>query len=423
MSTGLRLLPNLGGEETGDWRRVLKRAPIASAARLWRMLFDERAVLLDGGEIPGEGDGPLFPDAFADGRGDAAFTWLAEGKDCAAWLANRAAHGDARSAGCDLAGPPGEVVEAVHDKAFGVRAAEELGLVPRVLRATSHPIEPDTLRDPDAFRRALHTCRAGWPDWARDGAILKPRMGTSGRGWVDVSRLDEPLRAKPAATHPGFERLASAGGAILEPRLDRSADLSTQLHVDPHGGVTVLGTLELLVNAAGRWVGHRGEVDSRGRVFSGHAREEELREAGAAMGAAAASAGYFGPAGVDALTFRVPGRDEAQEMLRPVVELNARFTMGTVTIGLIRRCLPALHRLGLAPGERLAFALAAAAPPQGWARARDEMGPDALLVPLGRPTDSIQPALAFAERSATLDPALPSRPSRPERSGPTSFEP
>ena len=151
-----------------------------------------------------------------------------------------------------------------------------------------------------------------------------------------------------------------------------------------------------------------GEVDSRGRVFSGHASDEAVREAAAALAGAAHEAGYFGPAGLDSLLFRMPaeGGAPAREVLRPVVEWNARFTLGIVTVGIVRRALPALRaELGLEPGERRAF-LFATDLPDGWeswqaiCEARDE----ALqrVVPLWTQRDTTRPALVVGRDLAAL---------------------
>jgi hypothetical protein len=116
----------------------------------------------------------------------------------------------------------------------------------------------------------------------------------------------------------------------------------------------------MLCTDAGGYRGHCGEIDSRGRVFSGHPRDEALREAAAAIAARAAEHGLFGPCGIDAFTWLEPGpgdeAGDATERLRPVVELNARPTMGLVTLGLVRRALPQVREaLELTPGERRGF--------------------------------------------------------------------
>ena len=96
-----------------------------------------------------------------------------------------------------------------------------------------------------------------------------------------------------------------------------------------------------------------------------------------------------------------------RRVLRPVVELNARFTMGTVAVGLLRRALERVRsELELGPGERRAFWFASDGPPGGWDAARIAAGRDSLLVPLSGPREPIQPALLFAGDGEAIDRAL-----------------
>ncbi len=404
----LALLPNLGAEETGSWRKALGMPPVASAARLWRLLFPSDARVL--GALP-DSDASPWPDAFAADRERAALPALEGLSGCVPWLADADAHAQARAAGLRLTGPPSEIVAHVHDKAFALRAADEAGLVPRQLRGTSQIFDSADLESAESVARRAREAVASWPAWASRNVVLKPRLGTSGRG--QLRGHDGAFEASSLAR--ALPLLRDRGGAVLEPWLERDRDLSVQLHIDDEGGVVVLGSLELLTTHSGGFLGHRGEIDSRGRVFSGDPNEEALREAGALMAAAAASAGYRGVAGVDALSFRLPAEcdnrgdpsDRGRSLLRPVVELNARFTMGTVAVGLLRRALASVRAtLALEPGERRAFWFGADAPRGGWEAALAAAGSGSMLVPLSRTGDPITPALLFTRDSHSLDRAL-----------------
>jgi hypothetical protein len=88
-------------------------------------------------------------------------------------------------------------------------------------------------------------------------------------------------------------------------------------------------------------------------VTSGAGFDDALIAAASEIARAAHAAGYYGPCGVDAFTFRRDG----EKILRPIVELNARFTTGTVAIGLLRRARPWLEAsVPPEPGERRSFA-------------------------------------------------------------------
>jgi hypothetical protein len=193
---------------------------------------------------------------------------------------------------------------------------------------------------------------------------------------------------------------------MLEPWLKRTCDLSAQLWIGRDRQLVLLGTTELLVEGSGLYRGHRGFVDSRGRVTSGHRYDEALREAAVAVAQAAIASGYYGPCGVDAFAFEAePGRVE----LRPVVEFNARFTFGTVAIGLLRRALPRIRQgLSLDPGGLRAFLFRLDAPPGGWPDNTDAQG--ALLIPLSAEDPGadagVEPGLLLAEDREALDRAL-----------------
>jgi hypothetical protein len=261
-------------------------------------------------------------------------------------------------------------------------------------------LEPDELLDPNRVIREVEARLARWPAWTAGRFTLKPRFGTSGRGRVAGNA------GRVAELSGRFPRLAESGGAMLEPWLKRTCDLSAQLWIGRDRRIVLLGTTELLVEGSGLYRGHRGFVDSRGRVTSGNRYDEALREAAVAVAQAAMAAGYHGPCGVDAFAFEVePGRVE----LRPVVEFNARFTFGTVVIGLLRRALPRIcQALSLDPGGLRAFLFRLDAPPGGWPEPTDAQG--ALLIPLSTedPTAAvrIEPGLLVTDDREALDRVL-----------------
>jgi hypothetical protein len=159
-----------------------------------------------------------------------------------------------------------------------------------------------------------------------------------------------------------------------------------------------------------------------------------MREAAAAIAAEAQEAGYWGPCGVDGFAFRGPGADAPDAgdrpalTLRPIVEFNARFTVGIVVAGLLRRAAARMGpALGLEPGERRGF-LFALDPPAGWpdwSSFAEAAGPGALLLPLdpnrAAPASDAEPAaraparpaLLFAPEVGALRAALRARESRP----------
>jgi hypothetical protein len=404
MSERALLIPNLGAEEGAGWdapafdeiqaseppEQHARKTAARTAAQLWCALFaaDSRCL----GEAANAPD-RFWPPELGPRSAAAIFDWLDEPDAAIAWLNTPAAAHFARREDRRLLGAPPEVVRAVHDKAFCHRVALEENLLPAGLDEMIAVLEPELLRDTDAAVAAIEARLASWPAWTGGRFALKPRFGTSGRGRVagEAGRVADGRDA--------FARLADSGGALLEPWLTRTCDLSAQLRVDSDGQIVLLGTTELLVAGSGLYRGHRGLVDGRGRVTSGSRYDEALREAAVAVAQHAAVAGYRGPCGVDAFAFEAEaGRTE----LRAAVEFNARFTLGTVAIGLLRRALPGLGPERFPrPGELRAFQFQLDAPPGGWPDLSDAN--DVLSIALGDPDAGAEPALLIADDRTVLD--------------------
>jgi hypothetical protein len=243
--------------------------------------------------------------------------------------------------------------------------------------------------------------------------VLKPALGTSGRGrvhgqWLrSASRVDgaEPLvgpagRLLAPIAASAWAELARRGGAILEPWLSRVADYSVQLAVGRPGAgpaVTILATTTQILSPSGQIRGNRGALTVAGRIVHGVAGgdgdaasriEDALTTAAQRLGAAAAAQGFYGIAGIDAFCFVGP---DGQPVLRPVVELNARFTTGTVAAGLLRRAEQA-GRIAAQRRQPLYWALLLKAP-------QPPLPPSvSWLCPLPR-----GPALLWAATAADLD--------------------
>lgn len=309
----ITLLPNFGAEE-GDEGAVANRPELQDAALLWRELFPGGTQVIGVDDAPpllGHHDGP-------------AFSWL-PASGGVPWLSTQPAERRLARLGQRLAAASPDVVRRVHDKGFAQRVAAARGLNP--LGDRVRVFDPDELSELPAAVAALPR----GTEWA-----IKPRLGSSGRGRV-------PLAAVAGA----LPRLAKRGGAVLEPWLDRLEDLSVQLHITPAGAVELLGSTRQILTPSGVYLGNSCVVDDRPRA--GTPWDPQLERAAMELGAAAAAEGYFGPCGVDAFVFR---DEHGAPVLRPIVEFNARFTMGTVALGLLRR----LEERGESP-RRFTFAL------------------------------------------------------------------
>lgn len=391
------LIPNLGAEEGPRWREHLELPDVENAAWLWRLLFGPDV------EVP---DCPTLEDA-GQQQGlviqKPAFRWLDPDAKWASWMLTSQLASELASDLPDSALPCSpESVWRTHDKAFAVGVVDNEKLDPKPWRGLTTVLTPDSLSDPDAAIRHISEASDRWPEWTRaqgSELLLKPRWGTSGRGRVRV-RTDE---AGLDTLRGNFPRLAAAGGAVLEPWTPPVREYSVQLRVDPDGTLVMVGSLEPILSAHGVVRGHRGEVDSRRRVTSARRVDESVREDAAAVARAARDQGFVGVCGVDGFTFQA----EDREHTRTVVEFNARFTMGTVAVGLVRRAVPLLKReLDLQPGQRHAFVLLLDAPEAGWTAVVEGCQGPCLLVPLWREAAPRRPALLFARDPDVLDAAL-----------------
>ena len=325
------LLPNLGAEEGARWRRSLRLAPVRQAAHLWALLFPRSAELLEISD-PAPWSDALDSEA-------PAFEFMDLDAALVPWLSTDEAASLASDRKLRLAAAPPEVVARVHDKAFAQLEAERGGLVPEELAGQVRSFDPSELTDADVALREIERALEAWPAEHRSRFVLKPRLGSSGRGRV----AGRDGRVDPAELRGALPRLAARGGLVLEPWLERSADLSVQLFVPAEGDIRVLGTLRQVVTRSGVCTGHRGSLAADGAVSSGGAHDAALRSAALRVADAARDAGFSGVCALDALVFvAVDGR----EILRPVVEFNARYTVGTIALGLVERA----RRSGLLGG-------------------------------------------------------------------------
>jgi hypothetical protein len=255
------------------------------------------------------------------------------------WLSTAEAEAWAQRENVPLRAPPAAVVARVHDKAFALAAARGSGLLAPELAAAWLALAPEELGATDSVRIRIESAVASWPAGFGTSFVLKPRFGTSGRGRL----AGRDGRLDPDALRGNLPRLRERGGCVVEPWLERLADLSAQLWVVAPDDVRLLGTLVQSVTPSGVPLGHGARLDRDGRAVSGSRWDGELRAAALALGSAAAAEGYTGPCGLDAFSYRAA---DGVERFRAVVELNARFTAGTSALALVARA----RRVGLAEG-------------------------------------------------------------------------
>lgn len=155
------------------------------------------------------------------------------------------------------------------------------------------------------------------------GHLLKRALGFAGRGQRRIRGApgEEDLRWIDASLGEGL-------GLAVEPLVERLADYAQHAALAPDGRLRIGHPTRQRCDARGAW-------RSSAAVAPGELDADEAAALGASVrGLAGAlhAAGYFGPFGVDA--FRYRDADGAPRF-NPLVELNARYSMGYQHSGLL----------------------------------------------------------------------------------------
>jgi hypothetical protein len=196
--------------------------------------------------------------------------------------------------------PSPAVVAAVHHRAFHLQVAQEIGCALPSARMVESLAELDQLSLPRSW-------------------IVKAPLSASGRNRY-IERDGHGRARTDPKTRTTLERLFDLHGPLLfEPWMDRIADY----------GVSALLTHDEL-----RIVGIHGQrVDRKGQ-FAGielqpnliERDRNHLLETVEAVALALRRAGYVGPFGIDAWSYR----EDGVVVLNPLGEINARMTFGLV---------------------------------------------------------------------------------------------
>lgn len=209
----------------------------------------------------------------------------------------------AAKAGIPLAAPSAKLSKAVNSKIYSRQAADELGL------RQPHGWTCSTIAELDAAVAGVERLDAGTT------VLLKEAYGVSGKG---ISVVDSAQRLRrlarmisSSAKKAGTDRISF----VVEERVAMKSDLNYQITVGRDGAVHLDFVKEALTRG-GVHLGHRfppGLTDEQGA---------EIHRAAYLIGAKLAADGFFGVAGVDAMTDPDGG-------IYPVVEINARNNMST----------------------------------------------------------------------------------------------
>jgi hypothetical protein len=170
--------------------------------------------------------------------------------------------------------------------------------------------------------------------------VIKEAYGFSGANSI---RLWEP-EILPAQRQWLAHAEAHSRQLVVEPWLEREVDFSIQLEMEPHG-LKLCGYTGLLNGRKGQFLANWAEPyyarclpGKVAELFGASAGIQQLyNEMFSLLEAELQRLGFLGPISIDAFVYRTP-RGECR--LKPVVEINPRYTMGRLTLELMRNVAP-----------------------------------------------------------------------------------
>lgn len=161
----------------------------------------------------------------------------------------------------------------------------------------------------------------------KDRWVLKAEFSSAARQRIVCTG------STPDANSAGWirNRLSAGEWLLFEPWVDRIAEAGLQWTIPVDGPPVLHGITELLSDDAGQYRGSSFGLDAAALARWAPA-VETTRHAVAEI----QQLGYFGPVGIDAMRYRAA---DGTEKLRPLQDINARWTMGRLALGW-RRIIP-----------------------------------------------------------------------------------
>lgn len=202
-----------------------------------------------------------------------------------------------------------ETVRRVNSKLWSHALEEELGLA---MRGAS--VAADFAELQEAVARACPRADDKW--------VIKSPFGFAARERV----LGRGARLEGAQATWAGRQFAKGSRLIFQPWLARVREYGVTMWIKPGGEINLNGISDLQTNGAGTGTGYL-----LGRPVEAK-RAAELECLAQVIGARLFAEGYTGPAGLDAL--------EHTNGLHPLLEINARYTMGFVALAVERALNP-----------------------------------------------------------------------------------
>ena len=177
--------------------------------------------------------------------------------------------------------------------------------------------------------------------------VVKEAIGLAGHNAIrlwEPELLDTQRRWLARACEQGRQ-------LVVEPWLERETDFSVQLEMTPRG-LKLRGYTMLINDQRGQFQANRAAPNHTQRLpddliaLFREPRDISVRLHGAyaavmaLLEAGLREADYLGPVGIDAFVYRALS---GECRLKPIVEINPRYTMGRLTVELMKQACPGSH--------------------------------------------------------------------------------
>ncbi len=225
------------------------------------------------------------------------------------WGWSSSARRFAADCGLIVDAPVAQVVQRVNSRQYRCQLEHELGIAPAGVQIATTGDE------------LLAAIQQATPYGHQAGWVLKAQWGMAARERM----LGRGLELSASAAGWARKRLARDGCLVVEPWFERIAEAGLQLAIPRQGPVELIGVTPLLTDAGGQYRGSQLALPESCLAQWRPAAEVALQVAGRLQ-----AEGYFGPLGIDALIYRDA---DQQVRLRPLMDLNARYTMGRLSLG------------------------------------------------------------------------------------------
>ena len=216
--------------------------------------------------------------------------------------------------GVRIDAPPQDAVRSANSRRFSMALEHEWGV--GLLGACLLCQEADVA---DALKQL--TAHA-------DRWVMKAEFGMSAR-----ERLLGRGRNLDASAWTWLRKRLACGSVALEPWVERLDEVGVQFDIPSRGDPRLVGITPLLTDPTGVYRGSRFGADP-------FLQREWAEAIGVCRRAAVRlqESGYFGPAGFDAMRYRAA---DGSIHVRPLQDINARWTMGRLALGFERLLPPA----------------------------------------------------------------------------------